>query len=90
MLPKHRPPVTPGEILREEYLTPLGMTQSELAKRMGVGVQTVNLLVNDRRSVTAETAVRLGHVFRTSPQFWMNAQVACDLWHAQTKLATGS
>lgn len=87
MLPKNRPPTPPCEILTEEFLTLLNkMTQAALAKKMGVSVQTVNLLINGKRSVTAETAWRLARVFNTSPEFWMNLQMAVDLWRARATL----
>lgn len=88
MLPIEREPTSPGEILREEFLKPLKITQAQLANKMGVGVQTVNMLINGRRAVTAETAIRLARVLDTSPHFWMNAQVSYDLWHAHQKLAS--
>jgi antitoxin HigA-1 len=87
MLPKHRPPTPPGEILLEEFLRPKGMTQGELAERMGVPIQRVNLLVNGRRAVTPETAVLLSRVLGTTSEFWMNLQTAHDLWHAERRLA---
>lgn len=86
MLPKNRQPTPPGEILKEEFLVQAHMTQEQLASRMGVGVQTVNLLVNGKRSVTADTALRLARAFETTPEFWMNLQAAVDLWRAKQKL----
>lgn len=83
MIPKNRAPATPGEILRAEFLEPLGMTQGALAKRMGVGEQTVNLLVNGKRGMTPENAVRLSRIFETTPHFWMNLQSAVDLWKVE-------
>jgi addiction module HigA family antidote len=90
MLPTHRAPTKPGEILREEFLVPLGLTQERLAAAMGVHVQQVNVIVRGRRSITAHTAILLGHVLGTTPEFWLNAQQAVDLWEAQktTKLPT--
>ena len=85
MLPKNRPPTPPGEVLSEEFLVPLKMTQAQLAARMGVSVLTVNLLVNGKRAVTADTALALARTFETSPQFWMNLQNAVDLWAAQAR-----
>lgn len=82
MLPKNRAPTPPGEILSEEFLAPLKLTQAELAKRMGVSVQTVNLLINGKRAVTADTALALARTLETTPEFWMNLQAALDLWHA--------
>ena len=81
-------PTSPGEILLEEFLKPMKMTQQQLAERMGVGVQTVNLIVNGKRAITAETALRLELVFGTSAQFWLNGQMAVDLWDAEQKLGT--
>jgi antitoxin HigA-1 len=86
MLPKNRPPTSPGEMLQEEFLKPMNMTQTALAERMGVPVQSVNLLVRGRRAVTAETAIKLGKVFGNTPQFWMNLQTNLDLWNAQHEL----
>jgi antitoxin HigA-1 len=87
MLPKYRPPTAPGEMLLEEFLKPAAMTQTELAKRMGVPIQRVNTLINGKRGVTAETAVLLGRIFKNSPQFWLGIQMDWDLWHAQQKMA---
>lgn len=83
MIPKNRRPSTPGEILSEEFLGPLEMTQVALAEKMGVPVQRVNTLINGKRGVTAETALKLARVLNTTPEFWMNLQTACDLWDAQ-------
>lgn len=87
MLPKNRVPSLPGEILQEEFLLPLKMTQSELAAQMGVPIQRVNGLVRGRRSVSAETALLLAKILGTSPQFWMNLQTNYDLWVAQKQMA---
>lgn len=82
LLPSERPPTAPGALLLEEFLRPRGMTQVELARRMGVPIQRVNTIVNGRRGVTAETAIRLAEVLGTTPEFWMNLQGAHDLWNA--------
>ena len=82
MLPKHRSPTHPGEMLLTEFLQPIGLSQVQLAARMGVPVQRVNTLVNSKRGVTAETAWLLADALGTSPEFWMNLQTAWDLWHA--------
>ena len=82
-IPKHRPPVGPGEIILEEFLKPLGMTQSELAERIGVDFNRVNGIINGRRALTADSALRLSAVFGPSPGFWLNAQQAVDLYRAQ-------
>lgn len=70
---------TPGEILREEFLVPFGMTQRQLADHLGCDVKVINRIVNGRSAVTAEMALKLGAAFGTSPEFWLNAQKACDL-----------
>ena len=83
MIPKHRKPVHPREILVEEFLKPLGMSQVELSNRMYVPVQRVNTLINGKRDMTAETAILLSRVLKTTSEFWMHLQVACDLYDAQ-------
>jgi len=83
---RKRPPTTPGEILREEFLVPLGMTQKELADHVGCDLKVINRIVNGRTSVSAEMALKLGATFRTSPGFWLNAQKAVDLYRAGKKV----
>ena len=83
---RRRKPTNPGEILRAEFLIPLGMTQKQLADHLGCDVKVVNRIVNGRSSVTAEMALKLGAAFRTTPEFWINAQQAVDLHHAVTRL----
>ncbi|MDZ7778664.1 MAG: HigA family addiction module antitoxin [Gemmatimonadota bacterium] len=82
MLPTNRPPTHPGEMLREEFLEPLGMTQTELAERIHVSFPRVNEIVNGRRGITPDTALRLSRLFGTSAEFWLNGQRNWDLWHA--------
>ena len=82
MLSTKRKPVTVGEMLVEEFLTPMGLTQGALAKAMGVPRKLVNELCNNRRAVTADTALILGRVFGNSPDFWLNVQRRTDLWEA--------
>lgn len=81
-LPTRRPPTHPGEMLREEFLKPIRMTQTELAERIGVSYVRVNELVNEKRGVTPDTALRLARLFRTTPEFWLDGQRNWDLWHA--------
>ena len=81
-----RPPTTPGEILHEEFLRPLGMTQTELAAHLGCDVKVVNRIVNGRSVVTAEMAIRLGAAFRMTPEFWLNAQQAVDIYEASKRV----
>jgi addiction module HigA family antidote len=87
MLPKHRKPTHPGEILAEEFLKPLAMSQVDLAAKMGVPIQRVNGLINGKRDMSAETAVLLARVLKTTPEFWMNLQTSVDLFAASQKLA---
>jgi antitoxin HigA-1 len=86
-LTRRREPTRPGEILREEFLIPLGMTQRQLAAHLGCDVKVINRIVNGRSSVTAEMALKLGATFRTSPEFWLNAQKAVDLHQAVRHLS---
>ncbi|MBC7785388.1 MAG: HigA family addiction module antidote protein [Burkholderiales bacterium] len=78
----NRRPTSPGEILREEFLKPLGLTQSALAAHIGCDVKVINRIVNERAGVTAEVALKLAAAFQTSPDFWLNAQHAVDLYRA--------
>jgi addiction module HigA family antidote len=82
MIKTNRKPTTVGEILTAEFLEPMGLTQTELAKAMGVQVRLINELCRGRRAVTADTALMLARVFGTSAEFWLNAQQATDLWEA--------
>jgi addiction module HigA family antidote len=82
MLTTKRKPVGVGEILTEEFMHPMDLTQGALAKAMGVPRKHVNELCNGRRSVTAPTALILARVFGNSPEFWLNVQRRTDLWEA--------
>lgn len=81
-----REPTTPGEILQEEFLKPLGISQKQLSDHIGCDVKVINRIVNNRTSVTAEMALKLASTFKTSPQFWLNAQQAVDIHKAQEKI----
>jgi addiction module HigA family antidote len=85
---RKREPTSPGEILREEFLKPLGLTQRQVADHLGYEVKVINRIVNGRTGVTPEMALKLGAAFRTSPEFWLNAQKAVDLYHAAKALGT--
>ena len=80
--PTHRPPTHPGEMILEEFLKPLDMTQVELARRLNVSYPRLNEIVKGRRSVTPDTALRLSRVLGMSPDFWLGLQQDWDLWHA--------
>ena len=82
MLMTKRRPVSVGEILVEEFMEPMGLTQAALAEAMGVQRKHVNELCNNRRTVTAATALILARVFGNSPDFWLNTQRRTDLWEA--------
>ena len=75
-------PTHPGEMLREDFLPDYGLSVSRFAKALGVSRQTVNELLRERRSVSPEMALRLSRLFGNSPEFWLNAQRAVDLWDA--------
>ncbi len=76
----NRKPTSPGEILIEEYLKPLDMTQKELAGYIDCDYKVINRIANERASVTPEMAMKLAAAFDTTPDFWLNAQMAIDLW----------
>jgi antitoxin HigA-1 len=75
-------PTHPGEMLREDFMPDYGLTVSGFAKALGVSRQTVNELVRERRAVSPEMALRLARLFGNTPEFWLNAQRAVDLWEA--------
>ncbi|MBA2713927.1 MAG: HigA family addiction module antidote protein [Rubrobacteraceae bacterium] len=81
-VPEEREPTHPGEMLLEEFLEPLGITQKEFAERIGVSYVRLNEIVNGRRGVTPSTALRLAKAFGTTPDFWLNGQTALDLYRA--------
>ena len=81
-LPKNRPPTHPGEMLLEEFLKPLNMTQTEFAQKLGVSYPRLNEIIKKRRSVTPDTALRLSRVLGMSADFWLGLQQDWDLWHA--------
>lgn len=81
-----RKPTSPGELLSEEFLKPLGLTQKRFADHVGCDVKVINRLVNGRTSVSAELALKFGAALGTSPEFWMNAQKAVDLFDARQTL----
>jgi addiction module HigA family antidote len=86
MLKRKRKPTSPGEILVEEFLKPMNLTQKQLADHIGCDVKVINRIANERTSVTAETAVKLAAALRTTPDFWLNAQKAVDLFEAEQRL----
>ena len=85
MLPTRRAPTSPGEMLLKEFLQPLGVSQTDLARRLGIPIQRVNTIIAGKRAVTAETALLLAAGLGTSPEFWLNLQTSWDLWHARRR-----
>jgi addiction module HigA family antidote len=82
-------PVHPGEVLLEEFLKPLGITQTQLAAHLRCSIQRVNEIIKGKRSVTAETAWQLSATFGTTPQLWLNLQATYDLVHARPRHRVG-
>lgn len=80
-----REPTHAGEILEEEFLKPLGLSQSRLAKEIGVSVRAINEIVNKKRGITPEMAIKLAKRFGTTPEFWLGLQMNYDLWRAYNK-----
>lgn len=81
-LPRHRPPTHPGEMLLEEFLKPLGISQSAFAVRLGVSFPRLNEIIRGKRSITPDTALRLARVLGMPADFWLGLQQDWDLWHA--------
>ena len=82
-IPKHRRPTLPGILLAEEFIEPLGLTVTAFAKHIGVGRDRLSEIIHGRRRITPDTAMRLSLALGTSVQFWLNAQMATDLYQAQ-------
>ena len=82
LIPTHGPPTHPGEMLLEEFLKPLGMSQVELAHRLGVSYPRINEVIKGRRSMTPDTALRLERLFGMEAQVWLNLQLSWDLYQA--------
>jgi len=82
----NRQPTHPGEVLREEFLKPLGLSQTELAREIGVSFRAINEIVNEKRGISAEMAIKLAGRFGTTPEFWLNLQMKSDLWKAARKM----
>ena len=83
MIPSHRVPTHPGEVLQAEFLDPLGLTQVKLAEHIGVPVQRINEIIRGKRGITPETAWLFAQAFGTTPQFWVNLQANYDLASAR-------
>jgi len=86
MIAINRKPTAPGEILREEFLTPLGLTQKQLADHVGCDFKVINRIVNEKAQVTPKLAIKLAATFNTTPDFWLNAQKAIDIYKASRQI----
>ncbi len=75
-----RKPFAPGEILKEEFMDPLGLTQEDLAQRLGISRRRINEIIRGRREITPDTALRLSKAFRVTPELWLNLQQRYNLW----------
>jgi addiction module HigA family antidote len=84
----HLSEITPGEILIEEFMKPHGLSQNRLSKALGVSPMTISEIVNGKRSITSEVALRLGHYFGMAPQFWLNLQARYDLEKAEDAIGS--
>jgi len=85
MLKQGMPPIHPGEILKEMYLIPLGINNTQLAENIGVTRKTISQLINGHMSISAEMAIRLGMAFDTTSELWLNLQRNYELWFASSK-----
>jgi len=90
MINKNRLPTHPGEILNEEFLVPLDITQSEFAKSIGIPLQRVNTIINGKRGITAETALLFARRLKTTAEFWMSLQNVWDLYEAAKHLKSAA
>jgi addiction module HigA family antidote len=81
-VPTNRRPILPGQVLREDYVEPLGLKQDELAEALGVHRTTINEVLNGKRTITTDMALRLAHALKTTPEYWLNLQKTVDLFDA--------
>jgi len=84
---KNRRPTHPGAILREDVLPALGITQTELADRLRVSRRTVSQVIHEHRPITPDMAIRLAHLLKTTPESWLNMQLALDVWELEREFA---
>lgn len=89
-LPKTRRPTSPGKLLADEFLEPLGLTVTAFARHIGVGRDRLSEVIHGRRRITPDTAMRLSFALGTSVQFWLNAQMATDLYEARRSAKTAA
>lgn len=81
-VPTNRRPTSPGEMLHEEFISPLGLTQQEFAEALGIDRPALNMIINAKRRITPEMAIRLSIVLGTTPEYWLNSQMISDLYDA--------
>lgn len=85
MLPKHRPPTHPGEMLLKDFLEPMGVTQTQFASHLGWPFARLNEIIRGKRGVTADSALAIGEALKTGPEFWLNLQRDWELWHVNKR-----
>lgn len=85
ILPTNRKPTHPGEMLHEEFIKPTGLNQKKLALHLGWTAAGLNEIIHGKRGITAESALALADAFEMEPEFWLNLQLAWDLWHANIR-----
>lgn len=85
MLSKRRAPTHPGEILKVDFLQPLGLSQTEFANHLGWTYARLNEIIKGKRGISADSALSFSEALNTTPEFWLNLQRNCDLWHALRK-----
>jgi len=83
---RSRKPTSPGEILREEFLEPMGLTQKQLAEHIDCDIKVINRIVNEKAALTVPIALKLAATLKTSPEFWLNAQREVDLFNAEADM----
>jgi addiction module HigA family antidote len=86
MISMKRKPTTPGEILREEFLVPLALTQKQLAEHIGCDFKVINRIVNEKAQITPKIAIKLAAAFNTTPDFWLNAQKMVNIYKASREV----
>ena len=84
-LKRHIPPTHPGEMLKEDFMPDFGLNATSMASALGVSRQTINEILRERRAITPSMALRLSRLFGNSPEFWLNAQHAFDLWDSEQR-----
>jgi len=80
-MPTNQPPIHPGEILLEEFIKPYGITPAELSRRIGISHKEINAVINGKKAISTDMALRLSRLFGTSAELWLSGQMKWDIWH---------